>query len=88
MLEHRLKELMRENACMRDAMLNRVDEGRLAQLTQAHRKHHELMAASQTAKERAEGKARSTQERVRALQVRSTHGIDYCAHHTVVSAER
>ncbi|CAM9903155.1 unnamed protein product, partial [Pylaiella littoralis] len=68
-LEHRLNELMRENACMRDAMLNKLDESRLERLAQAQRRNHELIAALQTAKEGAEGKARRTQERVRALQI-------------------
>lgn len=68
-LENRLNELMRENACMRDAMLNKVDERRLERLAQAQRRNHELIATLQTAKEGAEGKARRSQERVRALQV-------------------
>lgn len=67
---------------MRDAMLNRVDEGRLEKITQAKKRHHELMSALQTAKEGAEEKARRTQERVRALQV-----LVFCAR-SCASAER
>lgn len=80
-LEHRLNELMRENACMRDAMLNKLDESRLERLAQAQRRNHELIAALQTAKEGAEGKARRTQERVRALQVLFQAGIYGFSYH-------
>lgn len=68
-LEHRLHQLKQENACMRDAMLNKADELRLERLAQAQRRNQELITALQTAKEGAETKARRTQERVRALQV-------------------
>ena len=68
-LEHRLHQLKQENACMRDAMLNKADELRLERLAQALRRNQELITALQTAKEGAETKARRTQERVRALQV-------------------
>lgn len=77
LLEHRLHQLTRENACMRGAMLSKVDEGRLERLAQAQRRNHELIAALQAAKEGAEGKARRTQDRVRALQVHFEAGSNW-----------
>lgn len=68
-LEHRLRQLMQENACMRDAMLDKADEVKLERLAEAQRRNQELIAALETAKEGAERKTRKTQHRVRALQV-------------------
>ncbi len=74
-LEHRLRQLKQENACMREAMLNKADDLRLERLARAQRRNQELIAALQTAKEGAEAKARRTQQRVRTLQV--SFGLTY-----------
>lgn len=66
-LEHRLRQLKQENACMRDAMLNKADDLRLERLVQAQKRSQELIAALQMAKEGAEVRARRTQQRVRTL---------------------
>lgn len=68
-LEHRLRQLMQENACMRDAMLSKADEFKLERLAEAQRRNQELIAALETAKEGAERTTRKAQHRVGALQV-------------------
>lgn len=68
-LEHRLRQLVQENACLRDAMLNKADEVRLERLAEAQRQTQELIAALETAKEGVELKTRNAQHRARALQV-------------------
>lgn len=65
-LEHRLRELTQENTCMRDAMLSKAEDAKLQRLAEAQRRNQELIAALDTAKERAE---RKTQHRVRVQQV-------------------
>lgn len=62
-------EKMRENTCMRDAKLSIADRKRLERLGQAQRRNLELIAALQTAKARAERKARTAQDKVNTLQV-------------------
>ncbi|CAB1117996.1 unnamed protein product [Ectocarpus sp. CCAP 1310/34] len=61
-------ERMRENTCMRDAKLSIGDRKRLERLGQAQRRNLELIAALQTAKARAEKKARKAQDKVNTLQ--------------------
>lgn len=54
---------------MREAMLSKADEVRLERLAEAQRRNQELIAALETAKERAEMKTRKSQHR--PLQVSS-----------------
>lgn len=54
---------------MRDAKLSIGDQKRLERLGQAQRRNLELIAALQTAKARAEKKARRAQDKVNTLQV-------------------
>lgn len=68
-LEHRLRQLTQENACMRDAMLNKADEVKLERLAVAKRRNQELIAALEIAKEGAQRKTRKTQHQARVSQV-------------------
>lgn len=68
-LEHRLRQLMQENARMRDAMLNKADEVKLGRLAEAQRRNQELIAALEAAKEGTERKTSKAQHRARVLQV-------------------
>eukprot|EP00903_Cladosiphon_okamuranus_P005940 g5870.t1 len=67
-LEHRVRQLTQENACLRDAMLNNADEVRLERLAEAYRRTQELIAALELAKEGAERKTRKSQLCNKALQ--------------------
>lgn len=73
-LEYRLSELARENALLRDAMLEKADVTRMDRMAQAQRRNLELVAALHTAREAAEKKARKARDRARLLQVRFRTG--------------
>lgn len=78
LLEHRLRGLVKENARLRDGMLDRTDATRLERMTEAKILNFELIAALRTSKEVAERKARRTQDRVRALQVINIKQLSVC----------
>lgn len=68
-LELRLRQLVLENARMRDALLKKVRGTRLEQLAKAQRRKLELIGGLQATKESADSKRTRTLDRVRDLQV-------------------